>query len=200
MTYGLKKQHNNKADSMKIYTKTGDDGTTGLWGGLRVAKDSLRVQAYGTVDEANAVIGVARAAGVDPILDLMLATIQDMLFVVGADLATPGESASIPRVGAESTAELEQGIDLLEEKLEPLRQFILPGGNLAAAQLHLARTVCRRAERWVISLAHEEAINPEIQRYLNRLSDFLFTAARAANAHAGVADVPWNSPRLQAKA
>ncbi len=182
---------------MKIYTKTGDDGTTGLWGGLRVAKDALRVQAYGTVDETNAAIGVARAVGLYPALDPIMAHIQDMLFVVGSDLATPDAAANIPRVSAEDTIMLEQAIDSLEEGLEPLRQFILPGGHLAAAQLHLARTICRRAERWVISLAQTEPINPEVQKYLNRLSDLLFTAARAANAHAGVADIPWNSPRMQ---
>jgi cob(I)alamin adenosyltransferase len=180
---------------MKIYTRTGDDGTTGLWGGLRVAKDSLRVQAYGTVDECNAAIGVARAIGLTSELDQLLATIQDTLFVVGSDLATPGETTSIPRVSAEAVAELEQAIDHLESQVEPLRQFILPGGSLAAAHLHLARTICRRAERWVISLAHEEPINPNVAVYLNRLSDLLFVAARAANAQAGIPDVPWNSPR-----
>ncbi|MDZ4720967.1 MAG: cob(I)yrinic acid a,c-diamide adenosyltransferase [Roseiflexaceae bacterium] len=184
---------------MKIYTRTGDDGTTGLWGGLRVAKDSLRVQAYGTVDECNAVLGVARASGLNPELDLLIAGIQDQLFVVGADLATPGEAASIPRIGAAEVLALEQAIDSLEEQLTPLRQFILPGGSPAAAQLHFARTVCRRAERWTISLAHEEPINDQVLMYLNRLSDFLFTAARAANAQAGIADIPWNSPRLQAQ-
>lgn len=182
---------------MKIYTRTGDDGTTGLWGGLRVQKDALRVQAYGTVDECNAVLGVARAAGLQPELDALIAGIQDQLFVVGADLATPGEAASIPRVVADHVTALEHAIDSLEAQLTPLRQFILPGGCLAAAQLHFARTVCRRAERWTISLAREEPINEQVPMYLNRLSDFLFTAARAANVQAGVGDIPWNSPRLQ---
>jgi cob(I)alamin adenosyltransferase len=184
---------------MKIYTRTGDDGTTGLWGGLRVPKDSLRVQAYGTVDECNAVLGVARASGLDPELDTLIAGIQDQLFVVGADLATPGESATIPRIGSDEVLALEEAIDSLETRLAPLRQFILPGGNPAAAQLHFARTVCRRAERWTISLANEEPMNEQVLKYLNRLSDFLFTAARAANAHAGIADIPWNSPRIQTK-
>jgi cob(I)alamin adenosyltransferase len=184
---------------MKIYTRTGDDGTTGLWGGLRVPKDSLRVQAYGTVDECNAVLGVARASGLDPELDILIAGIQDQLFVVGADLATPGESATIPRIGSDEVLALEEAIDSLETRLAPLRQFILPGGNPAAAQLHFARTVCRRAERWTISLANEEPMNEQVLKYLNRLSDFLFTAARAANAHAGIADIPWNSPRIQTK-
>jgi cob(I)alamin adenosyltransferase len=184
---------------MKIYTRTGDDGTTGLWGGLRVPKDSLRVQAYGTVDECNAVLGVARASGLDPELDTLIAGIQDQLFVVGADLATPGESATIPRIGSDEVLALEEAIDSLETRLAPLRQFILPGGTPAAAQLHFARTVCRRAERWTISLANEEPINEQVPKYLNRLSDFLFTAARAANANAGIADIPWNSPRIQTK-
>jgi cob(I)alamin adenosyltransferase len=182
---------------MKIYTKTGDDGTTGLWGGLRVAKDSLRVEAYGSVDETNAAIGVARASGLTPALDTLLEHIQNTLFVVGSDLATPGEAATIPRIGAEASLELEQAIDHLEAELAPLRQFILPGGNLAASHLHLARTICRRAERCVIRLAHVEEINSEVQTYLNRLSDFLFVAARAANAQAGVADVPWNNRRSE---
>jgi cob(I)alamin adenosyltransferase len=132
---------------MKIYTKTGDNGTTGLWGGLRVAKDGLRLHAYGTVDECNSVLGIARASGLDARLDEIVAHIQGQLFVVGADLATPGEAANIPRVSAEDVVALEGFIDDLEAELEPLKAFILPGGSMAAAQLHLARTVCRRAER-----------------------------------------------------
>ena len=181
---------------MKIYTKTGDAGQTGLFGGQRVAKDALRVHAYGTVDECNAAMGVARAAGLDPELDAIVATVQNQLFVVGADLATPGESANIPRVSDDEVQFLEQWIDTLEAGLEPLRQFILPGGTPGAAQLHLARTTCRRAERWAVSLAHEESISAYVLIYLNRLSDFLFVAARAANARAGSADVPWVSPRM----
>jgi cob(I)alamin adenosyltransferase len=179
---------------MKIYTKTGDGGETGLFGGQRVPKDSLRVHAYGTADECNAALGVARAAGLDTALDVLLAQVQNQLFVVGADLATPGESKHIPRVGEPEVAFLEQAIDALESELPPLRQFILPGGTPGAAQLHLARTICRRAERWVVSLAQAEAINPQVLVYLNRLSDFLFVAARAANARAGAADEPWVSP------
>lgn len=184
---------------MKIYTKTGDAGETGLFGGQRVPKDALRVHAYGTVDECNAALGLARAAGLDPALDELLAQVQAQLFVVGSDLATPGESAHIPRVGEAEVAFLERAIDALEEGLEPLRQFILPGGTAGAAQLHLARTVCRRAERWVVSLAQAEPINGQALIYLNRLSDFLFVLARAANARAGVPDVPWVSPRLAAQ-
>ena len=180
---------------MKIYTKTGDAGETGLWGGLRVAKDTARVQAYGTVDECNAAIGVARASGVEAGLDAILAHIQNQLFVVGADLATPGAAATIPRIGAAEIAFLEESIDALEEQLEPLKQFILPGGTPAAAHLHLARTICRRAERWVVGLARQEqALNAQVGIYLNRLSDCLFVLARAANARAGVADVPWKNP------
>ena len=184
---------------MKIYTKTGDDGETGLWGGQRVSKDSLRVQAYGTVDECNAALGVARLAN-DTVLDPLLAQVQSQLFVVGADLATPAEAANIPRVSESEIAFLEAAIDQLEGMLTPLRQFILPGGSPAAAHLHLARVICRRAERCVVSLAHEEAINPQVLTYLNRLSDFLFVAARSANQHAGLDDVPWVSPRQAAEA
>jgi cob(I)alamin adenosyltransferase len=188
-----------KEERLKIYTKTGDRGETGLWGGLRVGKDSARVQAYGSVDECNAAIGVARAAlGATPAaaeLDTLLARIQDQLFVVGADLATPGEAANIPRIGAAEIAFLEQTIDALEAELAPLKQFILPGGAPAAAQLHLARTVCRRAERYTVALAREEPVGDQVGVYLNRLSDCLFVLARAANARAGVPDVPWNSPR-----
>ena len=181
---------------MKIYTKTGDAGETALFGGGRVPKDALRVHAYGTVDECNAAVGLARAAGLDPGLDQLLAQVQNQLFVVGADLATPGERASIPRVSETEVRFLETAIDELEAGLEPLRQFILPGGTAGAAQLHLARTICRRAERWAVSLAHAEPLNPQLLVYLNRLSDFLFVAARAANARAGMPDVPWVSPRL----
>jgi cob(I)alamin adenosyltransferase len=181
---------------MKIYTKTGDTGETGLWGGQRVPKDTARVQAYGTVDECNAAIGVARAGGAEPGLDAILERIQNQLFVVGSDLATPGEAANIPRIGTEEIAFLEQTIDALELELAPLRQFILPGGTPAAAQLHLARTICRRAERWVVGLARQDsAVSAHVGIYLNRLSDCLFVLARAANARAGVADVPWTSPR-----
>jgi cob(I)alamin adenosyltransferase len=179
---------------MKIYTKTGDAGETGLWGGQRVAKDALRVHAYGSVDECGAALGLARASGLDPQLDALLARIQDQLFVVGADLATPGDAATIPRVGEEEIAFLERTIDQLEGELAPLKQFILPGGSLAAAHLHLARTICRRAERWTVTLAREESVRPQVQVYLNRLSDCLFVLARAANARAGVADVPWTNP------
>ncbi len=180
---------------MKIYTRTGDDGSTGLWGGKRVSKDSLRVHAYGTVDECNTALGLVRAAGVAAELDGMLARIQDELFVVGADLASPDAKTKIDRVDAHSVEVLEQAIDTLEGQLEPLQQFILPGGTQSAAYLHHARTICRRAERWAVSLAHEEPINEYVLSYINRLSDLLFVMARVANAQAGVQDVPWNTPR-----
>ncbi len=184
---------------MKIYTKTGDAGTTAIWGGKRVAKDSLRVQAYGTVDECNAAIGVARACEIDPELSQLLAEIQAMLFVVGADLTAIEDAPNIPRVQPNDVATLEQLIDQLEAGLEPLRQFILPGGGLAAAHLHLARTICRRAERAVVALAYDEPVNPQVAVYLNRLSDALFVLARSANARAAVTDVAWQSPRQAAK-
>ncbi len=180
---------------MKIYTKTGDTGQTGLFGGGRVSKDSLRVHAYGSVDELNAVLGVARAIGMNATLDTLLARIQNELFVLGADLATPGAANYIPRVDSDYVTRLEQEIDQFEAELEPLKQFILPGGTPEAAQLHLARTVCRRAERQVVSLqATEEALNSITLLYLNRLSDWLFVLARLANARSGVADVPWHNP------
>ncbi|MEI8309033.1 MAG: cob(I)yrinic acid a,c-diamide adenosyltransferase [Chloroflexales bacterium] len=181
---------------MKIYTKTGDAGETGLWGGQRVSKDALRVHAYGTADECNAAIGVARASGLDAGLAATLGHVQAQLFVVGADLATPSNGGpNIPRVGAEEIAFLETQIDTLEAELEPLHQFILPGGTAAAAHLHLARTICRRAERWAVSLAREEDLGIDVLMYLNRLSDFLFVAARIANARAATLDVPWVNPR-----
>jgi cob(I)alamin adenosyltransferase len=180
---------------MKIYTRTGDKGKTGLWGGQRVEKDSARVTAYGHVDELNAVLGIARASGIDESLDEPLAHIQNELFVVGSDLATPESSTTrVDRMNAATSTRLEQEIDAFEATLEPLRQFIVPGGTMAAAYLHLARTVCRRAERSVVTLAASEPTNEHILVYLNRLSDWLFVAARVANARAGVADVPWHRP------
>ncbi len=183
--------------TMKIYTRTGDEGMTGLFGGQRVSKDSPRVEAYGAVDEANALLGVVRAllAADDPLQE-RLTQVQGDLFVVGADLATPdieGKRASsyVPRVSEADGTRLEGWIDEAEAELEPMRTFILPGGTLAAAQLHFARTVCRRAERRTVGLAHTEPISPHIRTYLNRLSDLLFVWARLVNARAGVAETPW---------
>jgi cob(I)alamin adenosyltransferase len=181
---------------MKIYTKQGDKGQTGLWGGQRVRKDSPRVTAYGTVDELNAHLGMARSSAIDARLGEQLARIQNELFVLGSDLATPGDDERIPRIQGEYITTMEQEIDQFESELEPLRQFILPGGTLAAAHLHLARTVCRRAERELVTLLADEGepVNEQALPYLNRLADWLFVAARVANARAGVADVPWQSP------
>ena len=179
----------------RIYTRGGDGGETALGDGRRVAKDALRVAAYGTVDETNAAIGLARlhASGED---DARLARIQNDLFDLGADLCRPPaageESSEHPplRMSPAQTARLEAEIDAMNEHLAPLRSFVLPGGSALAAHLHLCRTVCRRAERLAVALARAEAVNPEAVKYLNRLSDWLFVAARMAN-DAGAADVLW---------
>jgi cob(I)alamin adenosyltransferase len=176
---------------MKIYTKTGDGGETGLIGGERVAKDHARIEAYGTVDELSAQIGAARAAGVGESLGSQLVAIQDDLFIVGSQLASPKENAKLPALEAASTKQLEDWIDEAEAQLPTLAEFILSGGCPPAAALHLARTVCRRAERRVQSLEHETKLPGEISVFLNRLSDYLFTAARLANNEAGVAEEPW---------
>ena len=179
---------------MKIYTKTGDDGSTGLLGPGRVAKCSLRIDAYGTVDELNAAIGVARAAGLDADSDSRLARVQDDLFAVGAALADPSPTGPFHTALKANRAErLEGEIDELEITLPPLTQFVLPGGTAGAANIHLARTICRRAERGVVALGQspEESVPAELVVYLNRLSDFLFVLARAANSRAGVGDIPW---------
>ncbi|EJC81497.1 ATP:cob(I)alamin adenosyltransferase [Rhizobium leguminosarum bv. trifolii WSM2297] len=181
----------------KIYTKTGDDGTTGLVSGPRRAKDDLRVEAYGTIDEANSAIGVARlhTSGL-PELDAMLMSIQNDLFDLGADLATPdtGEPPTYEplRIVDTQVDRLEHDIDQLNAGLEPLKSFILPGGSPAAAQLHLARTIARRAERLMVALARTdgETVSEPARKYVNRLSDFLFVAARHANDR-GQADVLW---------
>ena len=168
---------------MKIYTRTGDLGETSLFGGARVSKSDPRIDAYGTVDELNALIGVARASWQESPIDAQLADIQSDLFDLGAHLAAPGSTRfmAVPEL---RTAELERLIDAMESELEPLKSFILPGGSLAAAHLHVARTVCRRAERLLVALDEEVA-------YLNRLSDYLFVAARLANRHQGVEDIAW---------
>ncbi|MEZ5357811.1 MAG: cob(I)yrinic acid a,c-diamide adenosyltransferase [Candidatus Zixiibacteriota bacterium] len=185
---------------MKIYTKTGDGGETGLWGGTRVGKDNARIHAYGTVDECNAILGVARTFGAPAEFDARLERLQNILFIVGADLATPSDATTaIDRISPADTALLESWIDDYEAELPKLKQFILPGGKELAAYLHLARTVCRRAERWVVELAGQENINPDALTFLNRLSDFLFVAARMANHQSGVNDIPWDNPRLKNK-
>lgn len=179
---------------MKIYTRTGDAGTTALFGGERVAKSSARVRAYGSVDEANAQLGVARAALQDDELDALLRDLQNALFDVGADLATPEGAPARERlvpIDAVDCERLEAWIDRLDAELPPLRRFVLPGGHPAAAALHVARTVARRAEREVVALAEAETVNPQVGVFLNRLSDLLFVAARVVNARAGVAEAPW---------
>jgi len=177
---------------VKIYTKTGDDGTTGLFGGPRVPKDSPRIEAYGAIDELNALLGLARTEPLGPQLDSLLARVQNELFDLGAELATPDPvSKGTATLGLSHAATLEAAIDLYEEQLEPLRQFILPGGCPAAAYLHLARTVCRRAERRMVTMAATDPVRNELIVYVNRLSDLLFVLARAANHLAGEADKPW---------
>lgn len=179
---------------MKIYTRTGDEGMTALYGGERVPKDARRVEAYGTVDEANALLGVVRSQLGDlDAFDGLLAELQSVLFDVGADLATPESRyrAHITPLSDVDVSELEREIDGLEANLPPLHAFILPGGHLAAASLHQARTTVRRAERRVVELSHFEEINPQVAVYLNRLSDLLFVLARAVNAAAGVQDPEW---------
>jgi cob(I)alamin adenosyltransferase len=178
---------------MKIYTKTGDKGDTALFGGQRVPKDNLRVEAYGTVDELNSVLGIVLADYNDSGIELVLRPIQMKLFALGAELATPdpGRASSIPHVGRGDTAELESVIDSLGAALPPLQNFIVPGGTPAAARMHFARTVCRRAERAVVHLSHQEPVGDEVIAYLNRLSDLLFVLARHVNAKAGVQEVPW---------
>lgn len=181
---------------MRIYTRTGDRGETHLFGGERVPKDHPRVEAYGSVDELNSVLGLVRARLEPGELETLIARIQHTLFSIGAELATartedPKLAAHLPRVGPERVEELERWIDRLDADLEPLRAFILPGGTEVASLLHVARSVARRAERRVITLARTEPLNPEILRYLNRLSDLLFVAARWMNRRAGREETRW---------
>ncbi|PIQ25299.1 ATP:cob(I)alamin adenosyltransferase [bacterium (Candidatus Blackallbacteria) CG17_big_fil_post_rev_8_21_14_2_50_48_46] len=178
---------------MKIYTRTGDTGETGLWGGRRVSKHDLRIQAYGSVDECNALLGLAICEAPESLKPLLI-DLQNQLFVLGADLASPEASEHIPRIQAEQVSALEKAIDAAEADLPPLTQFILPGGSKAAAGLHLARTVARRAEREVVALMQAEAINPHALTWLNRLSDLLFVMARSANHLAQISDIPWQKP------
>jgi cob(I)alamin adenosyltransferase len=175
---------------VKIYTRTGDTGETSLFGGARVRKDDARIEAYGTIDELNSVLGVARASWPASSLDSQFHAIQSDLFDIGAHLASPGSSRFDGPPPARVTS-IEQSIDAMESELAALKTFILPGGTLAAAQLHVARTVCRRAERLVVSLNDVDEATKSSITYLNRLSDFLFVAARFANHRDGVADVPW---------
>jgi cob(I)alamin adenosyltransferase len=177
----------------RIYTRTGDRGDTALGSGTRVPKYTLRIEAFGTVDETNAAIGVARLAA-DGELDAMLARIQNDLFDLGADLCLPEDgserASKALRVSQSQVDRLEREIDAMNEKLAPLKSFVLPGGTTSAAQLHVARTVCRRAERLMVRLAKDEPVGEAALKYANRLSDFLFVAARFANLGRG-GDVLW---------
>lgn len=203
---------------MKIYTKTGDRGETGLVGGRRVPKDDLRIAAYGDVDELNAVLGVCRGINGRCVMDdggemgkgrtadrdwraelgKMLQRLQHELFDLGADLATPLDSkVPVPRVQKKQVTNLEQWIDEISEEVAPLRQFILPGGCELAAQLHVARTLCRRAERALVALARREKIGENVVKYVNRLSDLLFMMARLANKIEGVGEEKWGFERAK---
>jgi len=178
----------------RLYTRKGDDGSTALSTGSRVGKDSPRVEAYGAVDELNAQIGAALAVGVCERLRPELEAIQNRLFDLGADLATPASDNpefEVPRVRADQVAELEGLIDELNERVGPLENFVLPGGAPGAAALHLARTVCRRAERRVVTLARDGDVGEQVIAYLNRLSDALFVMARFENLECGVAEPLW---------
>jgi cob(I)alamin adenosyltransferase len=174
----------------RLYTRGGDEGETSLYGPGRVPKDSLRVDAYGTIDELNSCIGVAVAGCRHKVISKPLKRIQAELFTAGADLAAKGGSRG-PRIEKKDTERLEEMVDELQEKLPRLTSFILPGGSQVSSSLHLARAVCRRAERKVVALSHAEKINPEMIPYLNRLSTYLFNAARYANVLEGVEDEVW---------
>lgn len=183
----------------KLYTRSGDTGLTSLFGGGRVPKDHPRVEAYGAVDELNSALGVAVAFLSDPQLIAMLQDTQNELFNIGSELAseTAGKAAAVGRLFVEADAKiagLERLIDEYDSRVAPLRTFILPSGSPAGALLHFCRTVCRRAERAVVRLSHEEPVNAEVNRYLNRLSDLLFALARYVNKDAGKPETPWRKP------
>lgn len=179
---------------MKIYTKKGDEGLTSLFGGTNIEKNSIRIHAYGTVDELNSVLGITLTHTPSSKGRDILTEIQNQLFVLGADLATlPSKKSKIKRIGSTEIKQLENWIDELDEQLPKLTSFILPGGSPAGASLHLARTVCRRAERHTVELKKNETISDETIIYLNRLSDLLFVLARFENQHAGVEETKWIS-------
>lgn len=180
----------------RVYTRAGDDGTTALGGGQRVAKDSLRIESYGTVDELNSTVGVAVALGMDDSLKGPFFVIQQVLFNVGSDLCILEDDKkrfAVPGIEPRHVEQLEGWIDGWNDDLEPLKSFILPGGDACAAQLHVARTVCRRAERLVIALSREEPVGGQVVPYLNRLSDLLFVAARYQAKLSGAGDILWDS-------
>ena len=184
---------------MKVYTKTGDKGTTGLYGGTRVSKNSLKIDSYGTVDELNSYLGLVRSYEIDPALEEEIIIIQKGLFNLGAELATPVDKLYLvngkPRIpktiSEEDIVQLEEWIDDLEGQLEQLTHFILPGGNQPASHAHVARCICRRAERLTVGLAEEEEIRPELQKYLNRLSDYLFVLGRKIATDNNHEEVKW---------
>jgi cob(I)alamin adenosyltransferase len=177
---------------MKIYTKTGDDGSTGLNGGKRVPKSDLRVSVYGTIDELNSLLGIAVAFDVPEPIKESLVKLNSILFIAGSDIATPmNNKINIERINTENILWLENLIDEYTSQLPELRHFILPGGSQQSAFLHLARTVCRRAERIAVELSQSEELGEFIIKFLNRLSDYLFTASRYANQLAGKADIEW---------
>lgn len=176
---------------MKIYTKTGDDGTTGLQGGKRISKSDLRILAYGSIDETNSCLGIVLSHDLDSDIKDLLTQIQNELFVAGSDLSDPNLANTKNRATDPMIANLEKNIDKFEEELTPLGNFILPGGHRVASYLHLARTIARRAETQVVALSKQEQLNPTCQKYLNRLSDLLFVLARVINKRVGTADVVW---------
>lgn len=184
---------------MKIYTKTGDKGTTSLYGGVKVSKAHIRLDAYGTTDELNSFIGQIMAYEISEKLENELIEIQKEIFMIGAELATPKEKMYLANgrsrigkmIGDAEIQRIEAQIDTWEEQLQPLTSFILPGGGKAASAAHIARTVCRRAERIVVALSEIEEIRPELQKFLNRLSDYLFVVARILALHEGIEEVKW---------
>jgi cob(I)alamin adenosyltransferase len=182
---------------VKIYTRKGDTGETGIWGGRRIGKDEARMEAIGTVDECNATLGLAATQELPRVVADTVKIVQDTLFVVGSELMAPertGSGASLPRLTGDEVGHLESVIDELDAALPELRNFILPGGTVAAGQLHVARAVCRRAERTVAALRRTEEVSPAVPAYLNRLADLLFVLARYVNFAADVSDIPW-APR-----
>ena len=179
---------------MKLYTSTGDDGTTGLFGGDRVSKDDARIDAYGAVDELNASLGLALVSCTHEPISRHLGPVQSRLFDLGADLATPAGSSysdKVARMNTEQVKQLEESIDAIDGMNDPITSFVMPGGTELASRLHLARCICRRAERETVRLGRRDEITPEAIIFLNRLSDLLFAAARLANKLSGVPDVPW---------
>lgn len=177
---------------MKIYTKKGDDGTTGLLGGTRVPKHHLRIEAYGTVDELNAYLGLLRDLA--PHHAELLLAVQDRLFTLGSHLAVDPEHAgkmSLPTISEDDVTTLETAMDKMEETLEPMRNFILPGGHVIVSHCHVARTICRRAERCVAALNDHQPVEPVIMHYLNRLSDYLFVLSRRLTVETGAVEMPW---------